>query len=173
MTSKSPVRSAEDVDEATLSYAEIKALSIGNPIIKEKLDNDNEIAKLQLAKSNYISNRKTLTYDIEVRLPKEIEHYRASVGRLQKDADTVRENTHYKEGGDGKEIFSMIINGTTYTDKNEAGIALSEEAKKGLKGKIDPTPSIPRQQRPTSSFPAKRPTAQRLPMTTRCLPFGA
>ena len=139
MTSKSPVRSAEDVDEATLSYAEIKALSIGNPIIKEKLDNDNEIAKLQLAKSNYISNRKALTYDIEVRLPKEIEHYRASVGRLQKDADTVRENTHYKEGGDGKEIFSMIINGTTYTDKKEAGIALSEEAKKGLKGKIDGT----------------------------------
>ena len=94
MTSKSPVRSAEDVDEQALSYAEIKALASGNPMIKEKMDLDIEVSKLKLLKANHLSQKYALEDAISKGFPKQIAETQARITGYGADIATVKENTH-------------------------------------------------------------------------------
>ena len=99
MTSKSPVRSAEDVDEQALSYAEIKALASGNPMIKEKMDLDIEVSKLKLLKANHLSQKYALEDAISKGFPKQIAETQARIAGYGADIAAVKENTH--PNGDG------------------------------------------------------------------------
>ncbi len=94
MTSKSPVRSAEDVDEQALSYAEIKALASGNPMIKEKMDLDIEVSKLKLLKANHLSQKYALEDAISKGFPKQIAETQARIVGYGADIATVKGNTH-------------------------------------------------------------------------------
>ena len=120
MTSKSPVRSAEDVDEQALSYAEIKALASGNPMIKEKMDLDIEVSKLKLLKSNHLSQKYALEDAISKGFPKQIAETQARIAGYGADIATVKENTH--PNGDG--FSPLTLAGVTHADKKEAGAAL-------------------------------------------------
>ena len=120
MTSKSPVRSAEDVDEQALSYAEIKALASGNPMIKEKMDLDIEVSKLKLLKANHLSQKYALEDAISKGFPKQIAETQARIAGYGADIATVKENTH--PNGDG--FSPLTLAGVTYADKKEAGAAL-------------------------------------------------
>ena len=120
MTSKSPVRSAEDVDEQALSYAEIKALASGNPMIKEKMDLDIEVSKLKLLKANHLSQKYALEDAISKGFPKQIAETQARIAGYGADIATVKENTH--PNGDGFSPLTLV--GVTYADKKEAGAAL-------------------------------------------------
>lgn len=120
MTSKSPVRSAEDVDEQALSYAEIKALASGNPMIKEKMDLDIEVSKLKLLKANHLSQRYALEDAISKGFPKQIAETQARIAGYGADIATVKENTH--PNGDG--FSPLTLTGVAYADKKEAGAAL-------------------------------------------------
>ena len=120
MTSKSPVRSAEDVDEQALSYAEIKALASGNPMIKEKMDLDIEVSKLKLLKANHLSQKYALEDAISKGFPKQIAETQARITGYGADIATVKENTH--PNGDGFSPLTLV--GVTHADKKEAGAAL-------------------------------------------------
>lgn len=120
MTSKSPVRSAEDVDEQALSYAEIKALASGNPLIKEKMDLDIEVSKLKLLKANHLSQRYALEDAISKTFPKEIAEQQVRLAGYGADIAVVKENTHPNVDG----FSPMVLAGTTYTEKKEAGAEL-------------------------------------------------
>lgn len=120
MTSKSPVRSAEDVDEQALSYAEIKALASGNPMIKEKMDLDIEVSKLKLLKSNHLSQKYALEDAISKGFPKQIAETQARIAGYGADIAAVKENTH--PNGDG--FSPLTLAGVTHADKKEAGAAL-------------------------------------------------
>ena len=120
MTSKSPVRSAEDVDEQALSYAEIKALASGNPMIKEKMDLDIEVSKLKLLKANHLSQKYALEDAISKGFPKQIAEMQARIAGYGADIATVKENTH--PNGDG--FSPLMLAGVTHADKKEAGAAL-------------------------------------------------
>lgn len=131
MTSKSPVRSCEDVDEATLSYAEVKALCAGNPLIKEKMDLDIAVAKLKVLKSSYISQRYTLEDEIIKEYPNQIVALEKRISAYEKDLDHMRTVKAPDEG-----ISPMVIAGKAYTDKEKAGEAL-ESAMKTVKSTTD------------------------------------
>ena len=120
MTSKSPVRSAEDVDEQALSYAEIKALASGNPMIKEKMDLDIEVSKLKLLKANHLSQKYALEDAISKGFPKQIAETQARIAGYDADIATVKENTHPNEDG----FSPLTLAGVTHADKKEAGAAL-------------------------------------------------
>ena len=120
MTSKSPVRSAEDVDEQALSYAEIKALASGNPMIKEKMDLDIEVSKLKLLKSNHLSQRYALEDAISKTFPKNIAEARERISGYEADIVAVKENTHPNEDG----FSPLTLAGVTHAEKKEAGAAL-------------------------------------------------
>ena len=120
MTSKSPVRSAEDVDEQALSYAEIKALASGNPMIKEKMDLDIEVSKLKLLKANHLSQKYALEDAISKGFPKQIAETQARITGYGADIAAVKENTH--PNGDG--FSPLTLAGVTHADKKEAGAAL-------------------------------------------------
>jgi hypothetical protein len=120
MTSKSPVRSCDDVDEDSLSYAEIKALCAGNPLIKEKMQLDIEVAKLKLLKSNHQSQQYRLQDDLLTGFPKRIEAAKANIAGFKADIARLETNTHMGDEG----ISPMTVNGTVYTDRGEAGAAL-------------------------------------------------
>ena len=129
MTSKSPVRSCEDVDEAALSYAEIKALCAGNPKIKEKMDLDIEVSRLKLLKASHQSNQYRLEDNLLKYFPENIERNKGFIKGFEQDLKTLAENTP------AKGIFlPMIIKGDTLTDKDNAGAALLEACKE-VKGK--------------------------------------
>ena len=119
MTSKSPVRSAEDVDEQALSYAEIKALASGNPMIKEKMDLDIEVSKLKLLKANHLSQKYALEDAISKGFPKQIAETQARIAGYGADIATVKEHTH--PNGDG--FSPLTLAGVTHADKKEAGAA--------------------------------------------------
>ena len=124
MTSKSPVRSAEDIDETALSYAEIKALATGNPYIKEKMELDTHVAKLKLIKSNFLSQKYALEDKVYKTYPAQIKDYESRIAAF--DTDIATAALHPKiEGG----FNPMIIDGTTYTEKAEAGKALIDRCK--------------------------------------------
>lgn len=121
MTSKSPVRSADDIDDAALSYAEIKSLCIKDPRIKEKMELDVEIAKLNLVKANFLSQKYRLEDDITVRYPSAIKKLEQSIKGYKADIELATNSTV----ADAETGFSpMTVNGVVYTDKQEAGAAL-------------------------------------------------
>ena len=120
MTSKSPVRSAEDIDETALSYAEIKALASGNPHIKEKMDLDIDVARLKLLKANHLSQKYALEDQIVKFLPQQMRSYEERMTGLKKDMAQLAEQTQPGEDG----FSPMELQGTRYPDKKEAGTAL-------------------------------------------------
>lgn len=122
MTSKSPVRACEDVDDAALSYAEIKALATGNPYIKEKMDLDIQVSKLKLMKANHISQKYRLEEDMAKNYPMQITAAKERLEGLKADFQAVKP---LLEKGRGKDEFSMTVGGKEYTDRKEAGTALT------------------------------------------------
>lgn len=120
MTSKSPVRSAEDIDETALSYAEIKALCSGNPHIKEKMDLDIEVQKLKLLRSNHMSQRFALEDQLIRKFPKEIASMHQWIDGLEADMALLKDKTQPNADG----FCPMVIGGQTYTEKKAAGTAL-------------------------------------------------
>lgn len=134
MTSKSPVRSAEDIDDTALSYAEIKMLATGNPYIKEKMDLDIQVQKLRLYKSHYLSEKYELEDKIIKFYPQEISLLTARVDGLKADLEIAK--AHPKEV-DGK-FAGMVIDGYSYTEKAEAGQMIIEACK--AKTTSEPTP---------------------------------
>ena len=119
MTSKSPVRSCEDVDEAALTYAEVKALATGNPYIKEKMDLDIQVSRLKLMKANHTSQIYRLEDNIAKNYPKQIEILQERIRGFQTDMETVRKNIPAD-----KDNFSMKVGNRIFTDKKEAGTAI-------------------------------------------------
>ena len=120
MTSKSPVRSAEDIDETALSYAEIKALCSGNPHIKEKMDLDIEVQKLKLLRSSHMSQRYALEDKLIHSFLMQIASTRQMIDGLQSDMVLLKENTRPNKDG----FSPMVIDGHTLTEKKAAGTAL-------------------------------------------------
>ena len=124
MTSKSPVRACEDVDDTALSYAEIKALATGNPYIKEKMDLDVQVSKLKLLKANHTSQIYRLESDIAKTYPMQITAMKERIAGLSSDLE-VAKSILSKE----KEQFSIQIGGKSYIDRKEAGVALLDACK--------------------------------------------
>ena len=120
MTSKSPVRSAEDIDEAALSYAEIKALCAGNPHIKEKMDLDIDVSRLKLLKANHMSQRYALEDQIIKEFPQKIKSLAQRIEGYKADMAQLAQNTLPNEDG----FSPMIMAGGTVTDKKAAGEAI-------------------------------------------------
>ena len=116
MTTKSPVRSCDDVDEQALSYAEIKALCAGNPLIKEKMDLDVQIAKLKVLKADHQSQKFRLEDKLLTKFPAEIQEQTAKIAALQSDAEIVAAHPQDKEN-----FCGMVIKGMTYDEKKTAG----------------------------------------------------
>ncbi|MVB11430.1 hypothetical protein CAFE_21450 [Caprobacter fermentans] len=129
MTSKSPVRSCEDIDETALSYAEIKALCAGDERIKEKMDLDMDVAKLKLMKANHQSQQFRLEDNLLKYFPEEIERNKGFIKGLETDMATLETHPHPKDGFAG-----MVVRGDSLTDKDNAGAAILEACKevKGL-----------------------------------------
>lgn len=121
MTSKSPVRSCEDVDEAALTYAEVKALATGNPYIKEKMDLDIQVSKLKLMKANHTSQKYRLEDNIAKHYPQQIAILKERISGMTADIQTAKTNLPVD-----KEQFFMKVGDKAYTDKKEAGAALVE-----------------------------------------------
>ena len=120
MTSKSPVRSAEDVDEQALSYAEIKALASGNPLIKEKMDLDIKVTKLKLLKSSHLSQRYALEDAISKTFPKSLAETQERLAGYDADIAAVKEHTAPNADG----LSPMTLAGKVYTEKKAAGAEL-------------------------------------------------
>lgn len=120
MTSKSPVRSAEDIDETALSYAEIKALCAGNPHIKEKMDLDIDVSRLKLLKANHLSQRYALEDQIIKEFPQKIKSLEQRIEGYKADMAQLAQNTLPNEDG----FSPMIMAGGTVTDKKAAGEAI-------------------------------------------------
>ncbi|HFH8836838.1 TPA: helicase-related protein [Streptococcus agalactiae] len=165
MTSKTPVRVAEDVDEATLNYAEIKALATGNPLIREKMDLDVEVSKLKMLESNFKSNLYKLEDKVVKFYPKEIERLEIKIENLKKDIEHVEpykdtenqeqtinmvqgafvgiEELNGKDMETGKEKISkftaLILDGRRYTDKKLAGEFLINRIKSIKKSELGDT----------------------------------
>ena len=116
MTSKSPVRSCEDVDEQALSYAEIKALCAGNPLIKEKMDLDVQVAKLKILKADHQSQKFRLQDKLLTKFPADIQETNAHIAGLKADAQLAATHPQGKE-----EFCGMVIKGVTYDEKKTAG----------------------------------------------------
>jgi hypothetical protein len=129
MTSKSPVRSCEDVDETALSYAEIKALCAGNPLIREKMDLDIDVARLKLLKAEHQSQQYRLEDDLLRYFPESIEKNKGYIKGFEKDMGTLAEHPHPKDGFSG-----MLVRGDTLTDKDNAGAAILEACKEVKSG---------------------------------------
>lgn len=125
MTSKSPVRSCEDVDEAVLSFAEIKALATGNPYIKEKMELDIEVAKLKVLKANHNANRYRLENQIVHDYPLKISNEKVRIQQLQEDLKCYQSYQMKNQ-----DRFEMIIENVTFDDKELAGKAIRTAAKK-------------------------------------------
>ena len=122
MTSKSPVRSAEDIDETALSYAEIKALCSGNPAIKEKMDLDVAVAKLKLLKANHLSRKYALEDKIIKEFPQKIAALEQRIAGYQSDMALLEAQTQKSEDG----FSPMVVEGQTFTEKKAAGSAILE-----------------------------------------------
>lgn len=119
MTSKSPVRACEDVDDTALSYAEIKALATGNPYIKEKMDLDVQVSKLKLLKANHTSQIYRLESDIAKNFPVQISALKERIAGMQIDSQVVK-SVDLQDN----DTFAMTVGNVLYEDKKEAGEAL-------------------------------------------------
>ena len=113
MTSKSPVRSAEDIDETAFSYSEIKALASGNPLIKEKMDLDVQVSKLKILKANFLSVKYELEDQIASTFPQKISSAKYNVEKIKSDIELAKSHIN--------DDFALKIKGITYNDKKEAG----------------------------------------------------
>ena len=125
MTSKSPVRSAEDIDETALSYAEIKMLATGNPYIKEKMDLDIQVQKLKMLKSNFLSEKYGLEDKVIKFYPQQIAYLKSRVEGLTKDVETAK--LHPKPTDE--QPLRMMVSGVSYSEKAEAGQAIINACK--------------------------------------------
>ena len=125
MTSKSPVRSAEDIDETALSYAEIKMLATGNPYIKEKMDLDIQVQKLRLLKSSFLSEKYALEDKIIKFYPQTIARLKETIEGLERDVQTAKE--HPKPTDD--RFVGIEVKGVSYSEKADAGKAIIEACK--------------------------------------------
>ena len=125
MTSKAPVRSCEDVDEAALSYAEIKMLATGNPYIKEKMDLDIQVQKLKMLKSNFLSEKYGLEDKVIKFYPQQIAYLKSRVEGLTKDVETAK--LHPKPIDE--QPLGMTVSGVSYSEKAEAGQAIINTCK--------------------------------------------
>ena len=125
MTSKSPVRSADDIDEAALSYAEVKALASGNPLIKEKMTLDNEVSKLKLLKASFQSQVYQMQDDISVNFPKRIASTQEYIAALKADMETAKGlPAPVADETEEQTPLGMIISGSTFDQRKEAGLAI-------------------------------------------------
>lgn len=122
MTSKSPARAADDIDDATLSAAEAKALATGNPLIREKMDLDIQLQKLQLMKSDY----QTQIYDLQDRISK---FYPSEIAKLKETSGNLTEDLKVFKNNYDKESFKMVINNSVYTDKKESGLVILQNCR--------------------------------------------
>lgn len=125
MTSKSPVRSAEDIDETALSYAEIKMLATGNPYIKEKMDLDIQVQKLKLLKSNFLSEKYALEDKIIKYYPQRITALENRIEGLKQDVETAKQHPNPTDD----RFVGMEVKGVFYSEKAEAGKAIIEACK--------------------------------------------
>lgn len=131
MTSRIPTRTSEDCDEVTLSYAEVKACATGNPLIKEKMDVDNTVKRLEIDKSNYLTAHEKIKRKCQIDYPLQIRSIAAYIDKLQDMKRQAEANTMKAE--DGGELFSLELNGKNYIDVKEAGKALIAASKGDLK----------------------------------------
>jgi len=132
MTSKSPVRSAEDIDETALSYAEIKALATGNPYIKDKMDLDIQVSKLKLLKANHLSQRYALEDRLFKQFPQQIKSTEERIAGYEKDLALYERHGTSEPVADGAEdskFAGMTVKGVAYTEKAQAGAAILEACK--------------------------------------------
>lgn len=132
MTSKTPARSCEDLDEATLTYAEVKALCAGNPLIKEKMDLDNEVARLSTLRSAHNAQIYELQDLVSIGYP-------AAIRRIDQELDALRQDaalfqSSLRKDDKGNEAFSAVIQGVTYTKRADADAALLEACKAAAAG---------------------------------------
>ena len=125
MTSKSPVRSAEDIDETALSYAEIKMLATGNPYIKEKMDLDIQVQKLKMLKSNFLSEKYGLEDKVIKFYPQQIAYLKSRVEGLTKDVETAKSRPKPID----EQPLGMMVSGVSYSEKAEAGQAIINACK--------------------------------------------
>ena len=122
MTSKSPARSADDLDDAALSYAEVKALAAGNPMIKEKMDLDIQVARLKTLKTAYNNEHYRLEDAITQGFPAEMRKTAQQLENAKADTALLQQNT--KRDADGKDVFAITLMDTVYTKREDAGKAL-------------------------------------------------
>jgi hypothetical protein len=134
MTSKSPVRSCDDIDETALSYAEIKALCAGDPRIKEKMDLDVDVARLRLMKSDYLTKQYRLEDQILKKLPQEIDQAEQVISAFEKDIEVMRAHPLPEENF----IGMSAVDGTVIADKEEAGNLILAACKKSTHGEVVP-----------------------------------
>lgn len=127
MTSKTPMRSAEDIDEVALSYAEIKALAAGNPLIIEKTELDTQVSKLKLLKQSYLNEQYDLESRIKKSYPAQIKELESNIGNYKKDIEFLKE--YEKEDN---VFYGMTINNILYDEKQKAGEMLISECKKTI-----------------------------------------
>ena len=125
MTSKSPVRSCDDVDETALSFAEIKALCAGNPQIKEKMDLDIEVSRLKVLKADHLSQQFRMEDNLLKYFPEQIQKLQSIIAGLEADIHLAESHPHPEDG-----ISPMVIDGNALPDKEAAGIALLDAVKK-------------------------------------------
>lgn len=134
MTSKSPARSCQDLDEIALSYAEIKALCAGNPLIKEKMELDNEVARLSTLRSSHMSQIFELQDKIAIGYPASIRKVEESLDAISKDIDLYKANSRFNS--DGSENFSATVMGTSYTERKAADAALRDALQSATAGDV-------------------------------------
>ena len=134
MTSKSPARSCQDLDEVALSYAEIKALCAGNPLIKEKMELDNEVARLSTLRSSHMSQIFELQDKIAIGYPASIQKVEESLKAISEDMETYKANSRFNP--DGSENFSAIVMGTAYTERKAADAALRDALQGATAGDV-------------------------------------
>lgn len=123
MTSKSPARIAEDIDETALSYAEIKMLATGNPYIKEKMDLDIQVQKLELLKSSFNS----VKYELEDKI---IKYYPQKILETETVIEGLKADIKIANSNKSDKFTGLVLNGQMYSDKKEAGTQLLEVTKK-------------------------------------------
>ena len=120
MSSKTPVREAEDIDQSALNYAEIKMLATGNPLIKERMELDIKLTRLKVLKADFLNAKYRIEDNISAGYPKQIATYKAMISRFEKDIKTVNEHPV------DNEQFMIQLNGSSYTNKKEAGMMLNK-----------------------------------------------
>ncbi len=126
MTSRSPARVCEDVDQSVLDYAEIKALCAGNPLIREKMELDTEISKLQVIKSAFLTEHYKLEDNILKTIPEKISHYSSAISLMKNDLKTAEKNPFTDNSNEN--FPYMTINNKVFTDRTQAGKALKSAA---------------------------------------------